>query len=401
MRQRAAVPLGFGGAANDPWYRPPAPDAADPRFQQGSPRGRRAVMLLCVLAVVSAGSGVWLYRSFLAGHALFTCAVAAVRSAQAVGLIHPTASEEGSSKLASAQRVLRPANVHDFGDDASAVAIDRAETGSWWWFGQPTWCTVERSTRAGVVWWDVRAHGAPAAPAVLWLDGLFTTPAPAHIGCHWSAALNARILVPELAPEQSTTSQLIMHLHRVHRRLLAEAGASRSAVLATTPDSSWLALMSTLRLTKAAAEMPAALVLVSPLADLELDAHEGFRADAIAGDPMTGTRLERLARRLAGLAPGTASSQQPPSASTLHRLSPSWQALAGLPPVMVHWDRKELIGDQVGVLVQRLRESEVPVLEQARSGLGHGWLRLAPWSTPEGRLDMRAISRFLVQSGVK
>ncbi|KAJ1638232.1 hypothetical protein T492DRAFT_858774 [Pavlovales sp. CCMP2436] len=311
---------------------------------RGRARGRS--VLLCVLglvAVVGAGSGVWLYRSFAAGHALFT--------------------------------------LHDAGDDGSAVALDRAEFGAWWWFGQPTWCTVERSTRAGVVWWDVRAHGAPAAPAVLWLDGFFTTPAPARIGCHWSAALNARILVPELAP-QSTTSQLIMHLHRVHRRLLAETG-------------------NTLRLTKAAAEMPAALVLVSPLADLELDAHEGFRAGAIAGDLMTAPRLERLASRLSGLAPGTAFPQQPPSASTLHRLSPSWQALACLPPVMVHWDRKELLGEQVGVFVQRLRESEVSVLEQARDGLGHGWLRLAPWSTPEGRLDMQAISRFLVQSGVK
>jgi len=355
-------------------------------------------VLLCVLglvAVVGAGSGVWLYRSFAAGHALFTCAVAAVQLSQ------PAAGGgAASSKLAGVRRVLRAASLHDAGDDGSAVALDRAEFGAWWWFGQPTWCTVERSTRAGVVWWDVRAHGAPAAPAVLWLDGFFTTPAPARIGCHWSAALNARILVPELAP-QSTTSQLIMHLHRVHRRLLAETGKSRSAVLATTPDASWLAVMSTLRLTKAAAEMPAALVLVSPLADLELDAHEGFRAGAIAGDLMTAPRLERLASRLSGLAPGTAFPQQPPSASTLHRLSPSWQALACLPPVMVHWDRKELLGEQVGVFVQRLRESEVSVLEQARDGLGHGWLRLAPWSTPEGRLDMQAISRFFVQSGVK
>jgi hypothetical protein len=279
------------------------------------------------------------------------------------------------------------------------------------------------------VWWDVRAHDAPDAPVAVWIDSLFAPPTPPHVGCHWAAALRVRLLVPELPAlaepalpgspgsqgqqGQQATSQLILLLHRVHRRLLAEVGGTgaRTALIATTPDGSWLALSSTLRLSKASKPeaLPAALVLASPLVDLELDAHESHRAQPLSGDPLTAPTLERLANRLAGLpAAGIAglpaaggSGTQRPSASTLHRLSPAWQPLAGLPPVMLLWDRGELLSDQVVRLLYRLRESEVPVLEHARAGLGHGWLRLAPWATPEGRADMLAISHFLAQSGVK
>ncbi|KAG8468444.1 hypothetical protein KFE25_013527 [Diacronema lutheri] len=401
MRQRAApLPLGFGGE-EDPWYRPP-PIANDLRAAPRSSAIARRRALPCVAAalLVAACAALWLYRALLAGHALFTCALAAVRAAQLVGLSQRTVPEEASATLACARRVLGSARtVSDAMDERAIAALERSENGSWWWFAQPSWCTVERSNRAGVVWSDVRAHGVASAPAVLWLDGLRTPAAPARIACHWSAALDARVLVPELLAEQ-TTSQLIMQLHRVHRRLHAEVGATRTAVLATAPDASWLALSSALRLTRAAAEMPAAVVAVSPLVDLELDAHESHRTARVLGDPMPAARLEHLARHLAGVSMGVPSAAQP-SASTLHRLSPSWQALAGLPAVMLVWDRRELLSDQIGAFVHRLHEAEVPVMEHARGGVGHGWLRAAPWATTEGRADMLAISRFLVQSGVK
>lgn len=402
MRQRAATPLGFGGE-DDPWYRPPA-NAHELRPPPRASAGgrRRTLPCVAVLLLLAAICTVWLYRSFLAGHAMFTSAIAMVRLAQAAGLLTRSSSDEASAALSCTRRVLgvsshRPFDAHD---EQAALALERAENRSWWWFAQPAWCTVERSNRAGVVWWDVRAHGAVPAPAVVWLDGLYSQPAPPRLACHWSAALNARVLVPEFAAEQST-SQLVMHLHRVHRRLHSEIGGRRTALLATTPDASWLALSGTLRLTKGAAEMPGAVVAVSPLVDLELDAHESHRAVPVRGDVMSAGRLERLAARLAGVAPGSLASAQPPSASTLHRLSPSWQVLAGLPPVMLVWDRRELLSDQIDAFVHRLRESEVHVMAHPRVGIGHGWLRLAPWATVEGSADMLAISRFLVQSGVK
>jgi hypothetical protein len=344
----------------------------------------------------------WLRRSFLAGHALYTCVLTLVRASQLIGLSRPAPQPSlASGSLAGAQRVLGlDVGLVAAADERAAAAIARGENSSWWWFGQPAWCSVERSNRAGVAWWDVRANGVLAvAPAALWLDGIYMPAAPPHIGCHWSAALNMRVVVPELSVERSASSQLVMQLHRVLRRLFSEAGAAKTALLATTPDSSWLALTSLLRSTKSDAEMPAAIVLVSPLVDLDLNAHDSHRFTPLTGDSMTAARLERLASKILGL-PTTVDATLQPSASALHGLSPSWQALTGLPPTMLVWDRSELLSNQIDGLLRRLRGSEVPVMEQARRGVGFGWLRLAPWSTAEGRYDMTAISRFLVQNGV-
>jgi len=334
------------------------------------------------------------------GHARLSCALAATQAGQLVGLVESSAPPGVSAAFAAALRVLGPdCSLH--GDAAAA-----AERDTWAWVSTPQWCSAERSTRGGVVWWDVVAHGAAGNAVVLWLDGVTSPPAPPRIACHWASALGARFVVPELSLDQPT-SQLIMQLHRSHRRLAGETGAPRVFILATSPSASWLALTSTLRLLKAkvapgpagdrSGDLPAAgLALVSPLADLELDVHASFRAgEPVPGDCMTAAALRRAAHAVVGRDPDPSAAS--PSPSTLRRMSPAWQEVAGLPPVLLAWDEKELLADVVTAFASRLRNASVPVTELSRSGLGNGHLRRAPWTTPEGRADMRAIAAFLRQ----
>lgn len=399
MRQRNQ-PLSFGGE-DDPWYRPP-PNARDyheyERLARAQRRRRRAWALALVFVVLALC--LWLRRAFVGGHALLTFALAAERAAASLGLRSGVAPQGASASLAAVSRLLGTPEVSpDATDTGNLISLDRFENSSWWWVGTPGWCAVERSTRSGVAWWDVRAHSAPAAPAVVWLDGLYTRRPPARLACHWSAALGMRIVAPDVPTDELSTSQVVMQLHRAHRRIGAEIGVGRTALLATSADAAYISLMSALRLGKSSAELPAALALASPLSDLDVESFESFRRERTPADPMSADVLKLLVQRILGRAPG--STAPAPTAATLRRLSPAGQELGTMPPTLLAWDEAELLADQAAALAERMEGAGVSVLRLVRARVGHGWLRRMPWLTSEGRADMHAIYRFFSKNGVR
>jgi acetyl esterase/lipase len=143
-----------------------------------------------------------------------------------------------------------------------------------------------------------------------------------------------------------------------------------------------LVLGSLVALRDAGSLLPAAAVVLSPLADLEL---EGDSAHRGIDDPMVtvdGTQLMAAAYLAGG------SSARDPRASPVHA------DFTGFPPLMIEVGTREILLDDAIRVAERAEAAGVPVRLEIGEGLTHVW-QLHP-HLPEAAASVERIARFIV-----
>ncbi|WP_148615983.1 alpha/beta hydrolase fold domain-containing protein [Nocardioides rubriscoriae] len=167
----------------------------------------------------------------------------------------------------------------------------------------------------------------------------------AHLAHHAGAV--AHLLDYRLAPEHPYPAAVDDAL-AAYEALLARGAAPGHVVVAGDSAGGGLALALAVRLRSLGRPLPAALALISPWVDLTLDG-----LDETADDPLlTRAWLERCARDYAG------GDRRDPGVSPL-LADPA--DLAGLPPLLVHGARDEILRDDTERFVAAAQAAGVPV----------------------------------------
>ncbi len=178
-----------------------------------------------------------------------------------------------------------------------------------------------------------------------------------------AAASGARVLSVEYrrAPEHPHPAA-VEDAVAAWRWLLGAGVSPARAAIAGDSAGGGLTMATLVALRDAGVPLPAAAVCLSPWVDLECTG-ESMRRNA-ASDPMV--REEHL-RRWATLYVPPGGSARAPLVSPLHA------SLHGLPPLLVHAAKDEVLVDDARRLVARAREAGVDVTLDEREGVFHVW----------------------------
>lgn len=204
-----------------------------------------------------------------------------------------------------------------------------------------------------------------AAPqhAVLYLHGGgYTVGSPgthASLTSHLARAANCDVLVPDyrLAPEHPYPAALDDAV--MAYRALLERFPPERLVLAGDSAGGGLALCTTLALRRQGLPLPAALVLISPWVDLSLSGPSVVTLGA--RDPMLSkTWLQRAGDAYRG----SIDDADP-------RVSPLFDALDGLPPMLIQVGGDEILLDDSRRLAARAQAIGVPVTLEIEDGYWH------------------------------
>jgi cation diffusion facilitator CzcD-associated flavoprotein CzcO/acetyl esterase/lipase len=194
-----------------------------------------------------------------------------------------------------------------------------------------------------------------------------------------------RVFAPEyrLAPEHTFPAP-VDDAEAVYRSLLEGGTAPRRIAVAGDSAGGGLSLALLLRIRERGLPMPAAAALFSPLTDLTASG-ESIKGNDARCAMFRGARIAIGAQfYLGGTDPRT------PLAS------PLYADLHGLPPLLVHVGRDEVLLDDSTRLAQRARDSGVTVDLRIWADVPHVW-QLFYRFIPEGRRSLSQASRFLLQ----
>lgn len=235
--------------------------------------------------------------------------------------------------------------------------------------------------------WVEPGSGNPAATLLYAHGGGFVGCSPrTHRPVTAALALQGlRVFVPDyrLAPEHPFPAAPDDVL-AVFRALRADAAPGTRLVVAGDSAGGNLALGLMLALKDAGEPLPDAAALFSPATDLT-GGGASFVTNASRDAMFQGEQLQHLGRAYLG----SADPAQPLA-------SPLLGDLRGLPPLLIHVGRDEVLRDDSVRLAQRAHEAGVPVTIEVFAGVPHVWQMIH--RLPESRRSIAAAGRHLRQA---
>ncbi|MFZ5921381.1 MAG: alpha/beta hydrolase [Chloroflexota bacterium] len=196
-------------------------------------------------------------------------------------------------------------------------------------------------------------------------------------------ATGTRVLLPEyrLAPENPFPAALEDALS-AYRWLLDQGVAPADIVIAGDSAGGGLSLAATLSLRGTGEALPAALVCLSPWADLTLSS-ASHRAKANA-DPVL---YEKELRYWALSYTDEANLSNP-------MVSPVYANFHGFPPMLIQVGSEEILLDDAVAVAEKAKAAGVDVTLRVWPGMWHVWHAAGTW-LPESRAALDEIGRFV------
>lgn len=246
---------------------------------------------------------------------------------------------------------------------------------------------VERVTAGGRPAEWLRAPGASTAQALLYLHGggyvMGSPNTHRALAGELSRASGAAVLLPDyrLAPEAAFPAAVEDAL-AAYAWLLEQGHAPGALAVAGDSAGGGLTVATLLAARDRGVAMPAAAAALSPWADL-CCSNASYHTRA-AADPMIHPDDVRFMaeRYLQGAAPDTAWA------------SPNRADLGGLPPLLIHVGRDEVLLDDAVVLHEAARSAGVDSTLEIWDDMIHVWHAFHPM-LPEGRAGITRIGEFL------
>lgn len=253
----------------------------------------------------------------------------------------------------------------------------------------PRGVDVRRATIGDLAAEWLQPADVPDAGAVLYLHGgAYTMGSCAThrtLAARLALASRLRVLHPEyrLAPEHPFPAALEDSV-AAYRWLLASGVPPQNTVVAGDSAGGGLAIVLAVALRDAAEPLPAAIVCMSPWADLAM-AGESYRTRA-AVDPVCSVETSRFhaAQYVGAHDPRTA------------LISPVYADLHGLPPLLVQVGDREILLSDATQLAERARADGVEVRLKVWQGMWHVWQLFARY-VPEGQQALDEIGAFIRQ----
>jgi acetyl esterase/lipase len=232
----------------------------------------------------------------------------------------------------------------------------------------------------------IEAPGTERGRVVLWLHGggyiLGTLPTYRDLTGRVARAARARCLVIDyrLAPEHPFPAA-VEDATAAYRWLLRQGVDPRRLVIAGDSAGGGLTLGTCVALRAAGDPLPAALVCISPLTDLEATGNSVKSADdpLIKGGPAA---LQGMSRAYV-----PAGDLRDPRASPLHA------DFAGFPPLLIQVGTREALLDDSTRVAEKARAAGVEVSLEKGEGLIHVWPLFAP-GAPESIAALESLGAF-------
>ena len=196
-------------------------------------------------------------------------------------------------------------------------------------------------------------------------------------------ATGVRILLPEyrLAPENPFPAALDDAMS-AYRWLLAQGFKPADITIAGDSAGGGLALATTLALRDAGEALPAAVVCISPWADLKLTG-DSYRTKAKA-DPILNTKQ---LRDWALSYTGEENLSNP-------LVSPVYADFRAFPPMLIQVGSEEVLLDDALKVAEKSKSAGVEVMLKIWPGMWHVWHATGTW-LPESREALAEIGRFV------
>jgi monoterpene epsilon-lactone hydrolase len=197
-------------------------------------------------------------------------------------------------------------------------------------------------------------------------------------------ASRIRVLLPELrlAPEEPYPAAL-EDSHTAYRCLLESGISPEKAIFVGDSSGGALVVALALRLRAARQALPAAIVCISPWADLALTG-ESMQTCAKA-DPLCSLESSRFHAQqyLTGNDPRSP------------LISPIYADLCGLPPILIQVGEREILLSDAERLAERARQCECHVELEVWKGMWHVWHLFAAY-VPESQQAIDRIGAFVL-----
>lgn len=254
-------------------------------------------------------------------------------------------------------------------------------------FPMPDNVAVEDTDADGVaVRWVTASDADPNKVVLLLHGGGFTAGSMTshqRLAADLSTTCGARVLLPDyrLGPEQPYPAGLDDCV-TVYRWLLDEGYKPGRIAIAGDSAGGGLAISTAMRLKEDGLDQPAALVALSPWANLACD---GETMDSKAKDDPITTQ-EHLLRA----AKDYLNDHNPKDPM----VSPIYGDLRGLPPLLIQVGSREVLLDDSRKLAVRAKADDVDVTLEEWPGMFHVWQMMADWLT-DGRRALGGIGAFV------
>lgn len=237
----------------------------------------------------------------------------------------------------------------------------------------------------GAEW--LKAPGADAARVLLYLHGggyvMGSPNTHRALAGELSRATGARVLLPDyrLAPEAPFPAA-VEDARAAYAWLLAQGHAARNIAIAGDSAGGGLTVATLIALRDAGVSLPRCAVCLSPWSDLACS-NASYQTRA-AADPMITSADITL---MAGTYLNGADAKAPLA-------SPNRADLTGLPPLLIHVGRDEVLLDDAVVLNEAARSAGVDSTLEIWDDMIHVWHAFHPM-LPEGRQAIARIGEYL------
>lgn len=195
--------------------------------------------------------------------------------------------------------------------------------------------------------------------------------------------LKTNLLIPEyrLAPEHPFPAA-VEDAKAVYRWLLEQGFQPANIIIAGDSAGGGLSLAAVLSLRDDGVPLPAAIVCLSPWADLTFQG-QSHQAKAKSEAMLTSEKL----REWAGFYAGAENPAHP-------LISPVYADFHGFPPLLIQVGSQEILLDDARIVAEKARAAGVDVTLKIWEGMWHVWQMLSEF-VPESKAAIEEIGRFI------